>query len=412
MTPPRFWRLPRWQMLLVLSLARLAMGFQFQAIASVAPVLQDRFGFSLGGIGWLIGLYLLPGIALALPSGILGARYGDRRIAAIGLLLMTVGGAVMALADAPGMLTTGRLLAGAGAVLFNVIVQKMIADWFAGHEIVLAMAIIINTWPIGMALALFTLGGVGTAYGAGAAFAITSAFALLALVLLLAFYRSPAEVAGASKPSLGAINRGEWLLLALAGGAWMLFNVVFAGIASFLPAFLIERGLDAVAANATTGLSTVAVTISIVLGGIANQRWQRPGLITQIGLVGSVLGFALLLAGADVTVSVLLLGVLAGLAAGPIVSLPAQFLRPQTRATGLGVSLTLYYLGMTLLPGPIGGLAARFGSTDAILAALIAMTIATALLTATVSVLRKRGVCAPLAEGRMPGAAIGQAEQG
>jgi len=74
----------RWRALWVLSTARVAMGFQFQAIGSTGPLLREQFGLSLADIGWLVGIYLLPGVVLALPGGLLSARFGDRRIAMAG----------------------------------------------------------------------------------------------------------------------------------------------------------------------------------------------------------------------------------------------------------------------------------------------------------------------------------------
>ena len=56
----------RWLVLAVLAFARIAMGFQFQAVASVSPFLVEEFGIDYASIGTLIGLYLLPGVVLAI----------------------------------------------------------------------------------------------------------------------------------------------------------------------------------------------------------------------------------------------------------------------------------------------------------------------------------------------------------
>jgi MFS family permease len=67
-----------WRCLAALTLARAAMGFQFQSIAGVAPLIGDGLGLNKTPLARLIGLYLLPGIAFALPGGLLGRRFGDR----------------------------------------------------------------------------------------------------------------------------------------------------------------------------------------------------------------------------------------------------------------------------------------------------------------------------------------------
>jgi MFS family permease len=80
--------------LAVLTLARASMGFQFQSLASVAPLLIEDLALGYAEVGFLIGLYMLPGVVLALPGGVLGQRFGDTRVVVVGLALMTAGGAL------------------------------------------------------------------------------------------------------------------------------------------------------------------------------------------------------------------------------------------------------------------------------------------------------------------------------
>ncbi len=169
----------RWIILAVLFVVRLTMAFQFQSVAAVAPLLGSEFGVSLADIGILIGLYFTPGVALALPGGaVLGA-----------LILMLIGTLAMALSDSWSGQIAGRLVAGAGGVLLNVQMTKMVADWFAGREIATAMAIFVNSWPAGIALSLLTLPLIGTAYGVSAVYFAVAALIGFGLVLLAATYR-------------------------------------------------------------------------------------------------------------------------------------------------------------------------------------------------------------------------------
>jgi predicted MFS family arabinose efflux permease len=115
----------RWMILGVLFLARTVMGFQFQSIASTAPFLIERFGVGYTEIGTLIGLYMLPGVVFALPGGLLGRRFGDRRLCAAGLALMIVGAVVIGAGDRYAAVFIGRLLSGVGAVLFNLVLAKI-----------------------------------------------------------------------------------------------------------------------------------------------------------------------------------------------------------------------------------------------------------------------------------------------
>src|SRR5262245_22146159 len=60
----------RWIVLGVLFVSRFCLGFQFQSAGSVAPFLIDDFALNHAEVGTLIGLYMLPGLVVALPGGV------------------------------------------------------------------------------------------------------------------------------------------------------------------------------------------------------------------------------------------------------------------------------------------------------------------------------------------------------
>lgn len=198
----------RWGILAVLFTVRLTMGFQFQSIAAVAPLLGPRYGARLADIGLLIGLYFTPGVALSLPGGAIGQKFGDKITVIAALLLMLAGGLAMAFSHAWSLQIAGRLVAGAGAggVLLNVQMTKMVTDWFAGKEIATAMAVFVVSWPAGVALSLLALPAVGVAYGVSAVGLVVAGSVALGIVLLAATYRSPdtlvAAATNAARPDL------------------------------------------------------------------------------------------------------------------------------------------------------------------------------------------------------------------
>lgn len=132
----------RWRILALLFFVRMTMAFQFQAVGALSPAFQEVFAVGIADIGVLVGLYLTPGLFLALPGGALGRRFGDKQVVLAGLALMAVGGVLMAATKLwPGLLA-GRLVAGLGGVLLNVLMTKMVADWFAGKEISFSLAVL------------------------------------------------------------------------------------------------------------------------------------------------------------------------------------------------------------------------------------------------------------------------------
>ena len=106
----------RWSILAVLFAVRATMAFQFQSVAAVAPLLGHEFGVEPCRYRMLIGLYFAPGVALALPGGAIGQRFGDKTAVLGALVLMLLGGLAMAFADLLEQQIAGRLVAGAGGV--------------------------------------------------------------------------------------------------------------------------------------------------------------------------------------------------------------------------------------------------------------------------------------------------------
>ena len=153
----------RWVVLALVVVARTAMGFQFQSVAAVGPFLVADLGLSYAELGTLIGLYLLPGVVLALPGGLLGARFGDRAVVLAALGLMTLGGAGLAAAGSLAVAAAARLVSGAGGVLLTIQATKIVTDWFAGRELATALGLMLAAWPLGIALGLAALGTLAAA---------------------------------------------------------------------------------------------------------------------------------------------------------------------------------------------------------------------------------------------------------
>jgi MFS family permease len=352
----------RWFILAVLFLVRLTMAFQFQSVAAVAPLLGTQFGISLADIGILIGLYFTPGVALALPGGAIGQRFGDKTTVLAALSLMLIGSLAMALSNSWTVQISGRLIAGAGGVLLNVQMTKMVADWFAGKEISTAMAIFVNSWPAGVALSLLTLPAIGTAYGVGAVYLAVAALIGLAFVILAAGYRSPASVANTAATSV-RLEFNAAIAVTAAGLIWGLYNVGFAVIFSFGPSMLVEGGWSITAAGSIISIVLWLAVLSVPLGGLFADRTGRPQLILVAGcVVFAALMVALPSSGA-VFLTIIALGLVCGLPAGPILSLPARVLQPANRAIGMGIFYTLYYATMMLGPA-IGGACAKWAGSS------------------------------------------------
>jgi len=345
------------------------MGFQFQSIAALGPFVVPELGLDHAQLGWLIGIYLLPGVVIALPGGLLGARYGDKRMTLAGLALMAGGGLWLAASTSLAQAEAARMLSGAGAVILNVLLTKMVADWFAGKERLLAMSILINAWPIGIGIALFALGPLGATVGWRAAIAAAAVLAVAGFAAVLAFYREAPDAAPAAPAGIGldALEAREWRLLAIASLPWLLFNAAYQIVVSFLPLVLVEKGASIAGSGAIAALNTALIIVSVQAGGVLLKRAARPDLICHAALLGWCATLVLLAGSPAPLVWIVAGGLIGGLPASAFVNLPAEFLRPRSRGPGMGVFYTVFYVGCALLPGAAGVLSDIAGSARATL---------------------------------------------
>ncbi|EJN10452.1 arabinose efflux permease family protein [Bradyrhizobium sp. YR681] len=349
----------RWGILAILFVVRLTIAFQFQSVAAVAPLLQQSFGVGLADIGILIGLYFTPGVVLALPGGAIGRTLGDKPTTIVALLLMTAGSLVMAMTDIWGWQMAGRLTSGAGGVLLTVQLTKMGTDWFAGKEIATAMAIFVNSWPAGVAISLLVLPAIGTAYGAGAVFLSAGALTAIGIGLILFYQPPPGATAGAA--GSGRLDPVALLAVIVAGAIWGLYNVGFAMIFSFGPSLLVERGWSIAAAGSAISVVMWLSVISVPSGGYLADRGKP--LVLTIAASLAVAGLLAWLSRSDAVITILvLIGLVGGFPAGPIMSLASRVLVPETRAIGMGVFYTLFYAAMMAGPAVAGRLAKSAGT--------------------------------------------------
>jgi MFS family permease len=140
------------------------------------------------------------------------------------------------------------------------------------------------------------------------------------------------------------LDRNTAFAVITAGLIWGLYNVGFAMIFSFGPSMLVERGWSMSAAGSTISIVLWLAVVSVPLGGFLADRSGRPA----VTVVGGCIVFAMLMVALprsnEVIPIVIALGMISGQPAGPILSLPARALKPETRAIGMGI-FTLSIMG-------------------------------------------------------------------
>ncbi len=344
----------RWRILGLLFLARVGLGLQFQTVASVGDDLIIAFGFSYADIGFLIGLFMAPGLFLALPAGYWGRYVSDRFMVVLGLCALALGGAASSLATDSWAIGMGRVFAGAGFLFTTLYFTKMVADWFEGREIATAMSILVMSWPFGIAMGQVGHAWLAQTYGWQVSFQAASAYCLIAALGVFLFYRPPHDLPNETGGARVALTGQEWRLILCAATTWGVFNAAYVTYLAFAPMVLQGHGQTAIA---SAGIISIGSWIMILSGAACGQFVDRIGgrntvLVACMG--GAIAALLLLgLPGAGIWAS-LLFGLIGMAPAGVIMAMAGQAMRPQVRAFGMGIFFAVYYAIMWITP-PVAG---------------------------------------------------------
>ncbi len=137
----------------------LAMAMLDNTVVNVAlPTLSRKLGAGVSELQWIVDGYVLAFASLLLTGGILGDRYGRKRLFLTGLAVFTLSSLACGLSQSSGQLIGFRALQGIGAAMLMPGTLSIITVTFPPHE--RAKAIGLWAGMSGLALALGpTLGG-------------------------------------------------------------------------------------------------------------------------------------------------------------------------------------------------------------------------------------------------------------
>lgn len=140
----------RWWALGALVLGVLVLGFDMTILNVALPTMATELGADTGDLQWIVDAYTIVFAALLLPAGLLGDRFGRKRMILIGLTLFGAASLLGTFADSVGMVIAARALMGVGAALIMPLSMSILPSLFPTHERSRA----ISLWAAGMALGM------------------------------------------------------------------------------------------------------------------------------------------------------------------------------------------------------------------------------------------------------------------
>src|SRR5207248_4169783 len=379
----------RWIILAILFAARAATGFQFQSVGASALMLMRALAMDYSEIGLLIGSYLLPGVVVALPAGLVGQRFQEKTLGLAGLALMAISAVALSCSENFAAALVARTIGGVGATIVVLVATKMTTDWFDSREIVLAMSILQVSWPFGAMLALPIQAFVAQSWGWPAVM-MSAAFCAGAALIAFAFVSPSAQASHAATTDRAKLPTAALLPVTIAGVAWGAMNLACVLFFSYAPLLMAARGSSPTLAASLTSLAIWLTILAIPAGGYLVHRLRRPIAAIAVCALTAACALTLFVAGSYPTIGCLMFGVAVGPLSGAILSLPAQVLNPGQRSLGFGVFYTCFYVLMAAGPPAVGRLQDLWQSPAAGLIAAAALLVAAVPLSLSFAALSNR----------------------
>ena len=348
--------------LLLLCLGHFSVDFYSGALATLQPLLVERYSLNLSQVGTLSGVFMLGSAVCQLFFGMISDRLPSRLFVVLGLLTAGVFLSSLGLARGYGELLMLALVGGMGVAAFHPLSTSQVTV-NAGVRRGLVMSIFITSGMVGLSLGPTFFSFLAQWLGLDR----LSLAALPAIVVAgFLFWSLPASLNSGhqDKPPFDwEPFRRQWKPLLLQYMLVVLRSVVHLGVAQFLTIYLYtQRGFTLGQASLWLTVFFASSAVAAMIGGsIADRVGGRQ--VVLFSMIASVPFWALFLATTGWPSLVgLFFGALILLLTNPVIIVMAQELVPTQAGTASALVMGFGWgmAGITFVP-MIGWLADRVG---------------------------------------------------
>ncbi|MFG2717353.1 MFS transporter [Streptomyces sp. NPDC048416] len=142
----------RWWALGAMVASMLVLGFDMTILNVALPTMAGRLGATTGQQQWMADAYVVVFAALMLPAGLLGDRFGRRRMLITGLGIFLAGSVLGSLAGSVEPVIAARAVMGIGGALVMPLALAVLPSLFAPDERGKAVGIVTAASALGMPL--------------------------------------------------------------------------------------------------------------------------------------------------------------------------------------------------------------------------------------------------------------------
>jgi predicted MFS family arabinose efflux permease len=374
----------------------LVTGAYMTKVPPVLPQMRAELGLSLVESGLIVTTFNVLGMLVGVLAGVVGDRFGRKRLALAGLGLMAAGGALGAAVTSFVPLLVSRFVEGVGFILFAVPAPALMSGLAAtARERSKALGLWSSYMPTGGTIALLAAPFLMDAWSWRALWlAIAAAAVVAAIVFARLVPDSPPARVGSMRLIAESLAQKGNLVMALLFACYV---AQWTTVMVWLPTFLTEHGASTATAAAATALMVLAnIPGNLAAGWLLSHGFARSHLVLFACAVAAACEVGMLSTGVPGGARfalVLLFSLCAGLIpASVFAGLPVHARTPQHIATGNGIVLQFSNLGQFFGPLAIAWIASQFGSWEATLWALLVFAAVGAACGAAIGVIEKRRV--------------------
>ena len=175
-------RAGRWWALAALVISGLVIGLDTTVLITALPTLSSKLGASTSDLQWIVAAYTLTLGGLLLPGGVLGDRYGRKRLLLVGLAIFGVSSVIASQATTAPELIAMRALMGIGAALVLPLSLSILPSMFTAEERPRAISFTAAGAFLGLPLGPLLAGWLLTHYAWGSVFLINAPVVVIALI--------------------------------------------------------------------------------------------------------------------------------------------------------------------------------------------------------------------------------------
>jgi MFS transporter, DHA2 family, multidrug resistance protein len=174
----------RWWVLGALAVALLTFGLDATILNVALPTLATDLHASTGQLQWFANAYTLVLAAGLVPAGLLGDRYGPKKLLIAGLAVFGLASVACAYADSATTLIAARAVLGVGAAFMVPLSNSVLTKLFPAGERARAIAVLTMAMALGIPLGPVLGGWMLDNFWWGSVFLINAPFVVIGIAAL------------------------------------------------------------------------------------------------------------------------------------------------------------------------------------------------------------------------------------